>query len=104
MAPRELYYNLTDDDTDQLASLASWRARLFGNTKRLRKQVPRLLLLSRPGILGSRFCPVFGGLSLHFLEGFLRWPFGDSTYPLKILTAERIAKLNQLAPRRITKN
>jgi hypothetical protein len=75
MAPQELYYdigNLTGDDTDQLASLASWRARLFGNTKRLRKQVPRLLSLSRPGIFGSRFCPVFWGLSLHFLEGFLR--------------------------------
>jgi hypothetical protein len=86
MAPQELYYdigNLTDDDTDQLASLASWRARLFGKTKRLRKQVPRLLLLSRPGILGSRFCPVFGGLSLHFVEGFLRWPFGGSAYPPK---------------------
>jgi hypothetical protein len=53
MAPQELYYdigNLTDDDTDQLASLASWRARLFGNTKRLRKQVPRLLSL--PGVWG----------------------------------------------------
>jgi hypothetical protein len=40
----KLYYdigNLTDDDTDQSASLASWRPEL-GNTKRLRKQVPRL--------------------------------------------------------------
>jgi hypothetical protein len=64
MAPQELYYdigNLTDDDTDQLASLASWRARLLGNTKRLRKQVPRLLSLPRPGFFGSRFCLVFWG-------------------------------------------